>query len=127
MTEKSSIKIDDEKSKFIENIKKWVAIDTQIKRINEKTAHIRKIRCQIVDEIGSYVTKHNIIDKTIEITDGELSFYEKKEYQALSYKYLEECLMYFIKDPCHIEIIMGYMKDNRKVKNSVDIRRYYQT
>jgi len=126
MTEKSS-KIDDEKTKFVENIKKWVAIDTQMKKINEKTAHIRKLRGDLVQEIESYVTKHEATNTKIEITDGELSFYEKKEYQTLSYKYLEECLAHFIKDPCHIEIIMEYVKNNRKVKSSIDIRRYYHT
>ena len=129
MSEKPSTAINavDEKTKFIDNIKKWVAIDSQIKKINEKTAHIRKMRTQIMDDINTYVTKNAIIDKKIEITDGELAFYEKKEYQTLSYKYLDECLAHFIKDPCHIDVIMGYIKDNRKVKSSVDIRRYYHT
>ena len=126
MAEKSYVSID-EKTKFIENIKKWVAIDSQIKKINEKTAHIRKMRTEIMGEIDTYVTKNAIIDKKIEITDGELAFYEKKEYQSLSYKYLEECLEHFIKDPCHINIILDYVKENRKIKSSVDIRRYYHT
>ena len=117
----------DDKTKFIENIKKWVAIDSQMKKINEKTAHIRNMRSQIMDEINIYVTKNGVIDKKVEITDGELAFYEKKEYQTLSYKYLEECLGHFMKDPCHIDAILRYMKENRKVKSSVDIRRYYHT
>ena len=126
MTEKPSL-LTDEKSKFIENIKKWVAIDTQMKKINEKTAHIRKLRTQIIDEIENYVKNNGVIDRKIEITDGELAFYEKKEFQTLSYKYVEECLKHFIKDPCHINIILDYIRENRKVKSSIDIRRYYHT
>ena len=126
MTEKPSSSVSiEEKGKFIDNIKKWVAIDTQMKRINEKTSHIRKMRSQIMDDINTYVTKNAVMDTKIEITDGELAFYEKKEYQTLSYKYIEECLAHFIKDPCHIDIILDYMKENRKLKTSVDIRRYY--
>jgi hypothetical protein len=126
MTEKPSSSVSiEEKGKFIDNIKKWVAIDTQMKRINEKTSHIRKMRSQIMDDINTYVTKNAVMDTKIEITDGELAFYEKKEYQTLSYKYIEECLAHFIKDPCHIDIILDYMKKNRKLKTSVDIRRYY--
>jgi hypothetical protein len=128
MTEKPSSSVSiEEKGKFIDNIKKWVAIDTQMKRINEKTSHIRKMRSQIMDDINTYVTKNAVMDTKIEITDGELAFYEKKEYQTLSYKYIEECLAHFIKDPCHIDIILDYMKENRKLKTSVDIRRYYHT
>lgn len=122
----SSIALD-EKSKFIENIKKWVTIDSQIKKINDKMGEIRKMRTQVMSEIDIYVTKNDISEKKIEISDGELSFYEKKEYQSLSYKYLEECLSHFIKDPCHIDIILRYIRDNRKIKSTIDIRRYYHT
>jgi hypothetical protein len=117
----------DEKNVFIDNIKKWVMIDSQIKQINEKTAKIRKLRTSIMEEINDYVTKNDIANTKIEISDGELAFYEKKEYQSLSYTYLEECLSKFIKDPCHIQLILQNIRENRKVKSAIDIRRYYHT
>jgi hypothetical protein len=117
----------DEKNKFIENIKKWVAVDSQIKKINEKTTQFRKMRSILIEEINDYVKKNDLSDKKIEISDGELAFYEKKEYQTLSYKYVEECLAHFIKDPCHISIILDYIREHRKIKSSMDIRRYYHT
>lgn len=63
--------------------------------------------------------------KPIKISDGELRLYEKHEYKPLSYGYIQECLENIIKNEDHIEYIMQYLKENREVKTSMDIKRVY--
>lgn len=112
-----------DKTKFVENIQKWVVIDTQIKRINEKMQEIRKNRSELVGEITEYVTKNGLNNATVEISDGELTFVEKREYPALTYSYLEECLSEIMSDKKQIQYILQYMKDNRKIKTAMEIKR----
>ena len=110
-------------SEFKEKIQQWVAIDSQLKIINEKTREIRNKKGELLEEISQHVKKNNIENKTIEITDGSLKFYEKKEYSGLTYSYIEGCLGKIIADKKHVEHIMQYLKENREVKTSLDIRR----
>jgi hypothetical protein len=77
----------------------------------------------LLNQINDYVYDNNMKDTKIEITDGELVFCERKEYAPLTYKYVEECLQNIIKDEKHIEYILNYIKNNRKIKLVNDIKR----
>jgi len=115
----------DKKTQFIENIKKWVLIDSQIKVVNEKMKKIKETKESLLDEIIEYATENHIDHKKIEITDGELRFYEKKEYQPLSYHFLEENLGKIIKNKEQVDKIIEFLRENRKVTSYIDIKRTY--
>jgi hypothetical protein len=115
-----------QRSKFIENIQKWVMIDSQIKLINEKVKKAREIKHKLLDEINTYVSEHKIEHTKIEISDGELRFYEKKEYQPITFGYVEECLGKIISDKKQVDFIINYLKENREITVSKDIRRNYK-
>jgi len=68
------------KQQFIENVKTWVLMDSQIKIINEKTKKIRESKHQLTESICEYMKESNLLENKIGITDGELRVYEKKEY-----------------------------------------------
>ena len=108
---------------FNEKIKQWVLIDNQLKIIHEKTREIRNKKNELLDEITNYVKNNHIENKIIEISDGSLKFYEKKEYSGLTYSYIEECLGKIIQDKKHVDHIMNYLRENRPVKSIMDIRR----
>jgi hypothetical protein len=50
---------------------------------------------------------------------------EKREYTSLSYGFLEKCLHNIIPDKKQVEFIMGYIKEQREVKTSPEIKRTY--
>lgn len=111
------------KEEFITNIKKWVVLDRQIKQLNEQIKQSRQMKCSITGDICNYMTHNSIQNKKIEINDGHLKFFEKKEYSPLTFAYVETCLSQVIKNPDQVEYIMKHIKENREVKTSVDIRR----
>lgn len=115
----------EERTKFVQDVQKWVAIDTQIKAINEKVKKAREMKSQLLTNIYQYVEKAAIEQTAIEISDGELRFYEKREYQPISFGYVEDCLDKIIADKKQVEHIMNYLHDNREVKIAKDIRRVY--
>ncbi len=117
--------MDEEKQNFIENIKKWVAIDTQLKNNNEKVKKARETKNQLLSNIYEYIDKKSLKDTKIEISDGELKFYEKREYQPISFTYVEECLDKIIPDKKQVEYIMNYIHENRDVKITKEIRRNF--
>ena len=66
--------------------------------------------------------KHGLSHNKIKISDGELKMVEKKEYSPLTYGYVEECLAKIIVEKANVEFIMDYLKNNREIKITKEIR-----
>jgi hypothetical protein len=114
------------KQQFIENVKTWVLMDSQIKIINEKIKKIRESKHQLSESICEYMKESNLLENKIGITDGELRVYEKKEYSPLSYTYIEKCLAEIIHDKKQLDYIIQYLKQKREITTSLDIKRTYK-
>jgi hypothetical protein len=117
------------KERFTENVQQWVTIDTQLLLLNEKTKKLREQKNRLSNEITSYMkekinTQENMKPK-IQISDGELRIYNKKEYTPLSFTYIEKCLVEIIPDKSHVEYILQHLKNKREVKDELDIKRIF--
>jgi uncharacterized protein YllA (UPF0747 family) len=115
------------RSQFIENVQKWVLVDSQLKVVNEKTKKMREMKNTLSDEICKYMNENNLNNKKIGITNGELRMVEKKDYSPLSYGYIEKKLQEIIPDKSHVEYIIHYLKDNREITLSQELRGNYTT
>lgn len=113
------------KNQFIENVQKWVLIDNQLKIVNEKTKKMREMKHTLSEDICKYMNENNLVNKKIGITNGELRVVEKKDYSPLSYGYIEKCLEEIIPDKSYVEYIIQYLKDNREITVSQEIRGNY--
>lgn len=114
-----------EREQFVENVKKWVAIDTQLKTINERTKQIRDMKNNLQTNIHAYMENNNLLDKKIGVSDGELRFVERKEQTALSFGYIERCLQEIMPEKSHVDYIIQYLKDKRETSVVSEIRRTY--
>ena len=115
----------DERELLIEQVKNWVILDQKIQMINEKTKQIRELKSTITTDICDYIKRNNITSN-IGISNGELRIYDKKDYKPLTFTYVEKCLNEIIKDKTHVEYIIKYLKDNREITVSQDIKRVMQ-
>ena len=113
------------KTQFIEKVQKWVLFDSQLKLVNEKTKQMRDMKSQLNNQICDYMKKTNIIENKIGISDGELRIHEKKDHSSITFGYIERCLVELITDKKQVEYIIQYLKDNRKVTVSNEIKRTY--
>lgn len=107
---------------LIENVRSWVILDQQLHNIHDKTKQLRELRTKVTSDICNYV-KSNNITTNIAISNGELRIYDKKEYKPLTFTYVEKCLNEIVKDSNHREYIMKYLKDNRELNITQDIKR----
>jgi hypothetical protein len=112
------------KQQLIDDVQKWVLLEGKLKEVNEKVKGMRDMKNQLTRNITEYM-KSNNLKSNIEISDGELRFYEKKEYSALTYGYIEKCLKDIIADEKQVEYIIKYLKENREQTTSTDIKRFY--
>jgi hypothetical protein len=113
------------KDTFVEDVQKWVALDSQLKIVNEKTRIMRETKHALTQRISEYVDANQLRDRKVEISDGSLRFCEKKEYAPLTYGYIQESLNKLIPNPEHVDRIIQHLKENREVKTAPDIRRTF--
>ena len=113
------------KIQFIENVQRWVLIDSQLKIVNEKTKALRNRKNDLSKDICEYMVENKLVDKKIGIKNGELRIYEKKEYSPLTFGYIEKSLADIVPDKTHRDYIIKYLKENREIKLSHDIRSTY--
>jgi hypothetical protein len=120
------------KNDLIETIKKWNILDTNLKIVGEKTRKIRDMKNYLADQICSTLFTEDemktidptkLKNKTITMNDGEIRFYEKKEYSPLSFTYIESCLGDILEDESQIDFIMDYLRDNREITSNIDIKK----
>ena len=109
---------------FEENIKKWVALDNQMKNLADQTKKLRDEKNTAEETILSYVETNSLKNATINITNGKLRFTETKQTAPLTLKYVEECLGKCIGNATQVDQIMRVIKESREVKYSSDIKRY---
>jgi hypothetical protein len=112
------------KTQLINDVQRWVLAETQLKQLNEKVKQMRELKAISATNITAY-TRQQKYTGNIKISDGELRICEKKEYTPLTFTYLEKCLGNIIPDNAHVEYIIKYLKDNREITTSQDIKRIF--
>jgi hypothetical protein len=114
------------KREFVENVKKWVLCDQQLKLIKDKSDNIRDMKHTLGSAICTYMDENNLSQNEIEITNGKLKIYEKKEYSPLTFSYVEQSLAKIIPDKSHVQYIIQYLKENREIKTSTELKSIYK-
>jgi len=109
---------------FEENVQKWVALDNQIKSINEKLQELRDKKAKVNEQIQVYANKNKLQNATIQISDGKLKLTETKVASPLTFKYLEKCLGEVISNETQVKQIIEYIKEQREVKLVPEIKRF---
>lgn len=114
---------DKTKEEFVSDIQRWVVLDTQLKLANEKLKQMRESRNQLTSQICNYVDSKNMRETKLQISDGNLRVYDRKEYSPITFTYIETCLDKIIPNKEHVASIIKYLKENREITTVSDIRR----
>tara|TARA_B000000441_G_C21376808_1_gene141790 strand:- start:45 stop:272 length:228 start_codon:yes stop_codon:yes gene_type:complete len=73
-------------SEFQSNIQNWVAIDNQIKTLNQEAKDLRSERNELTNSIFTYAESNNLENAVIQISDGKLKFQNVKQTAPLTFK-----------------------------------------
>jgi len=112
-------------SSFESNIKRWVSLDNRIKVLSDEAKALREEKSTINDDIGQHIETNQLEKATIQISDGKLRYITTKTQSPISLKYLESCLSECIGNTDKVKTIMDYIKENREVKETTELKRYY--
>lgn len=110
---------------FEDKIRNWVQIDNQLKTLNDQTRELRERKTQLTRNIHNYTQSNNLANSTVNISDGRLRFGTMQTQQALTFRFLEQCLSEIIPNQESVQQILSHIKNKREVKSTPDIKRYY--
>ena len=112
-------------SSFESNIKRWVSLDNRIKTLSDEAKALREEKSSVNDVISQHIETNQLEKATIQISDGKLRYVTTKSQSPISLKYLESCLSECIGNTDKVKAIMDYIKENREVKETTELKRYY--
>ena len=123
MSSKDQLVIKDD---FTTQVRRWVLLDSQLKMINDKTKALREEKQQLNTQICQHLENTGNAHRKIMIHDGNLKIHEKKEYSPLTFGFLEKHLGKIMTDPNQVEYVIQYLKEQREVKTTNDLKRSYK-
>jgi septal ring factor EnvC (AmiA/AmiB activator) len=111
--------------RFQDSIKKWVHLDTKLKKLNDDIKEIRNEKSKMSHSIINFADDNQLTSSTIKISDGKLKFTETKQTAPITLKFLESCLLETIGDEDKVAQLINYIKEKREIKMIPEIKRYY--
>ena len=109
---------------FENNIQKCVAVDNQLKSLNDKMKTLRETRNTLSVDITNYAEKNKLSNSTVNIGDEKLKFVNTKVQAPLTFKFLEKTLGEVIRNEIQAKIIVDQIKDKREIKIVPEIKRF---
>ena len=110
---------------FEQQLQQWVAIDNQMKTLNDRMKELRDKKNVLSQNINTHIETNNMSESSVKLSDGQLKFVKVKDTQQLTFKYLETCLHEIIKNDEQVNKIVEYVKNKREVKYVSEIKRLY--
>ena len=111
---------------FEQQIQQWVSIDNQLKVLNDRMKELRDKKTTLSLNINTHVETNNLVNSSLQLSDGQIRFVNVKETQPLTFKYLDTCLREIIKNEEQVTKIVDYIKNKRDVKYVPEIKRLYK-
>ena len=111
---------------FEQDMRKWAILDNKIRASNNELKGLRSQKAEVGSSICEFMKTKGLENKKVDTGDSIISFYEKNEYPALTFGYIEKCLGEIISDKDKIAIIIKQLKDTREIKKSNDLRRRFK-
>ena len=109
-----------------EQVKKWVLLDNQNKKINDQLKLIRSEKNELSANIFEYFNNKEIKNPNIKISDGKLNITNIKQANIISYKFLEECFDdFFDTNKDMADELLQFIKNKRNYTTNKIIKRTY--
>jgi HD superfamily phosphohydrolase len=109
---------------FENNIQQWIAVDNQMKTLNDKMKTLRETRNDLSENITDYAKKNNLSNSTVNIGNEKLKFVNTKVQQPLTFKFLEKTLGEVIRNEVQAKQIVEKIKDKREATVVPEIKRF---
>jgi hypothetical protein len=98
----------------------WTKLDKDLKQVHKVAADIRKQKDILQSKICPVIQSEQLEDNIFSIPSLQtnICFKEHKTSESLSYKFLEDKCNGYFDSPDKTQMLLQYLKDNRKQESS---------
>ena len=107
---------------FIELMKKWIQLDSQIQQMNNQIKMLRQQRDNIQEKVIPYMQRNNLDKTAIRFNTHKVYIGNENTYTNLSYRFIEQKLMELFQDKNHVDKICHYLKNNREKQSNIILK-----
>lgn len=110
------------KEELVENIKKWVSYDYEIKNLQKSMKEIREKKKELTKSLIDVMKNHEI--DCFDINDGKLLYTKNKVKTPLNKNNLFIALeKYFENESVNVEDVTNFILDNREIKIRENLKK----
>ena len=110
------------KEELVENIKKWVSYDYEIKNLQKSMKEIREKKKELTKNLIDVMKNHEI--DCFDINDGKLLYTKNKVKTPLNKNNLMIALeKYFENESVNVEDVTNFILDNREIKIRENLKK----
>lgn len=110
------------KEELVENIKRWVGYDQEIKKLQKSMKEIREKKKELTKSLIDVMKNHEI--DCFDINDGKLLYTKNKVKTPLNKNNLMIALeKYFEKESVNVEEVTNFILDNREIKIKENLKK----
>lgn len=110
------------KEDLVENIKKWVSYDYEIKNLQKSMKEIRVKKKELTKSLIDVMKNHEI--DCFDINDGKLLYTKNKVKTPLNKNNLMIALeKYFEDESVNVEDVTNFILDNREIKIKENLKK----
>ena len=112
-----------DKNILVENIKRWVNNDNELKQLQKRVKELRADRKKLSEIILNTMKTHSI--DCFDIKDGQLLKQTKRTKQPINKKTLENLLSEYFKNDLDVNTgeVCEFIMENREIKVKEELRK----
>ena len=110
-------------STFTHDVQQYVNLDQQIQSLQSQLKALRQEKQAAQDRVAETMIANQWQKRTLDVGQQQLALVERKQYECLSFTYLENKLTTIIPDSVQRDYVLKYLKDQREVKTVHELRQ----
>lgn len=110
-------------STFTRDVQQYVKLDQQIQSLQIQLKALRQEKQATQDRVAETMIANQWQKRTLDVGQQQLALVERKQYECLSFTYLENKLTTIIPDSVQRDYVLKYLKDQREVKTVHELRQ----
>jgi predicted nucleic acid-binding Zn ribbon protein len=110
-------------STFTRDVQQYVKLDQQIQSLQSQLKALRQEKQATQDRVAETMIANQWQKRTLDVGQQQLALVERKQYECLSFTYLENKLTTIIPDSVQRDYVLKYLKDQREVKTVHELRQ----
>lgn len=107
---------------FAQNAQTLLLTEKNIQDLQERLRVLRQDKQTLQDKLTREMIDREWQQRKVAIGQYHMCFAERKQYNSLTFSYLEEMLPKLIPDKDQVDYLIKYLKDQRTVKSVQEVR-----